>query len=96
MEQYKPVLEGMYFIYFCLIVAITGLFGWTIFWLVLRKEGNVRELFSEGSFLENLTVVGIVIATTSLGAIGVLSGQVCGAIISGIAGYVLGSKSRAK
>jgi hypothetical protein len=57
-EGYHPILEGIQFIYFCLIVAITSLIGWAVFFKVVsKKDGNVRELLSGGSFLENLTVV---------------------------------------
>ena len=57
-EGYHPILEGIQFIYFCLIVAIISLIGWAVFVKVVsKKDGNVRELLSGVSFLENLTVV---------------------------------------
>lgn len=65
---------------------------WTVFWatILLRKTEVERALLLPG-FLQTSTVFGIVAATTVLALAEVLEGQVVATILSGIAGYVLGT-----
>jgi predicted neutral ceramidase superfamily lipid hydrolase len=51
------------------------------------------ELFGRGDMVRLITAVTIVIAVTALAFGGVLSGEVTGTLLSGVAGYVLGGIS---
>ena len=85
-------LQGMELLWFSMIVTSATLLGWlVVFRVVQKKEETLGVLIAGGSFLQNLTVVGVVIATTCLGFVGVMRGELCATVFSGIAGYVLGS-----
>lgn len=90
-------LHGMELIWFSLIVAFTTLGGWAVVFNVIQKKSEtLGQLIAGGSFVQNLTVVGVVIATTSLGALGAMKGELCATVFSGIVGYVLGSMKARK
>jgi hypothetical protein len=80
-QFYMIVIAGM----------ITLMVGWLIFFIsVMKTKESVKELI-DGSFIQNLTVILIVVAVGYLAALKVLSSDLTGALLSGIVGYVLGS-----
>lgn len=86
-------ISGWQFIVFIFIVSFMTLVGWYIFFVAIKKSNeNVKDVLADNAFLENLIVVGVVIAITALGSIGIIKGELCATILSGIVGYVLGSK----
>jgi hypothetical protein len=64
---------------------------WGIFWLavILSKE-RIIDILVNQAFFRTVTVIGVIAATAVLSLAGKLEGSVTGAILSGIAGYVLG------
>lgn len=64
---------------------------WCIFWgaVILSKE-RIIDILTSPSFFRTVTVMGVIAATAVLSLAGRLDGNVTGAILSGIAGYVLG------
>lgn len=79
------------FTYLSLIVVIGFFLCWVTFW----KYGGIQQQAHLGSLggniLQMLTVVVIVAATALLAICGVLQGDLAASLLSGIAGYVLGS-----
>jgi hypothetical protein len=79
-------------IYRLSIIATAALVSmWVIFWgaAVLSKE-RIIDILSNPAFFRTVTVMGVIAATAVLSLAGKLDGNVTGAILSGIAGYVLG------
>jgi hypothetical protein len=77
------------------ILATLGLvLMWAIFWqAVIRAKESVTEVLDRPSFFRTVTVMGIVSSTVVLSLAGRLEGNITGAILSGIGGYVLGHLS---
>jgi uncharacterized membrane protein len=64
---------------------------WVIFWIaVIRSNESIIQILSNPAFFRTVTVMGVIAATAVLSLAGKLDGNVTGAILSGIAGYVLG------
>jgi hypothetical protein len=78
------------------ILATAGLvLMWGSFWLAaIRAKESVHEILASAGFFRTVTVMGIIAATVVLSLAGRLEGNMTGAILSGIAGYVLGQLSR--
>ena len=79
-------------IYQLSIIATAALVSmWVIFWgaAILSKE-RIIDILSNPAFFRTVTVMGVIAATAVLSLAGKLDGNVTGAILSGIAGYVLG------
>jgi hypothetical protein len=74
------------------ILATSGLaVMWTIFWIaVIRARENVTNILTSAGFFRTVTVMGVIASTVVLSLSGRLEGNITGAILSGIAGYVLG------
>ena len=79
-------------ILFLSTLATAGLaFMWWVFWRALVKSGgNVKEVLLSPSFFRTCTVMGVIAASVVLSLSGKLEGEITAAILSGIAGYVLG------
>ena len=77
------------------ILATTGLaFCWSAFWLAVTRRGeSVRGILASPGFFRTVAVMGVVAATAVLSLAGRLDGNITGAILSGIVGYVLGQLS---
>jgi hypothetical protein len=68
---------------------------WAIFWLVVwRRQESATEIVAKPEFFQIITVMGIVSATVVLSLAGRIDGNLTAAILSGIAGFVLGSVSQ--
>jgi len=76
-----------------LVVALIGCFAlcWGILFLSLRGRDEIMKvLLSEGNLLRMIAVGFIIASVGTLCLVGKLSGEVASAILSGVAGYVLG------
>lgn len=64
---------------------------WSVFWLAVVKRGeSIQEILLSSAFFRTVAVMGVIAATVVLSLAGKLEGNVTGAILSGIVGYVLG------
>jgi len=74
------------------VLATSGLVVmWATFWRTVAKSGgNIHEVLLSPAFFRTVCVMGIIAATVVLSLAGRLEGNITGAILSGIAGYVLG------
>lgn len=80
------------------LLATTGLsLAWAVFWLVAWHRGaNIAEIISRPELFRIITVMGVIAATAVLSLTNRIDGNLTGAILSGIVGYVLGSVSNRK
>ncbi|WP_020680270.1 hypothetical protein [Marinobacterium rhizophilum] len=77
------------------VLATVGLVVmWGLFWrAVAHSKENIMDILRSPSFFKTVTVMGVIAATVVLSLAGRLEGNITGAILSGIAGYVLGQLS---
>lgn len=77
------------------ILATAGIVAmWGMFWnAVAKSDENIMDILKSPSFFKVVTVIGVIAATVVLSLAGRLEGNITGAILSGIAGYVLGQLS---
>ena len=77
------------------VLATVGLvLMWVIFWFaIVRAKESVHDVLLSPGFFRTVTVMGVIAATVVLSLAGRLDGNVTGAILSGIVGYVLGQIS---
>lgn len=77
------------------ILATAGLvLMWGIFWhSAVRSQEKIMDILKSPSFFKTVTVMGVIAATVVLSLAGRLEGNITGAILSGIVGYVLGQLS---
>lgn len=77
------------------ILATAGLVVmWGMFWNAVAKSNeSIMDIMKSPSFFKTVTVMGVIAATVVLSLAGRLEGNITGAILSGIAGYVLGQLS---
>ncbi|ANG63376.1 hypothetical protein A8C75_13460 [Marinobacterium aestuarii] len=77
------------------VLATVGLVVmWGLFWrAVANSRENIMDILRSPSFFKTVTVMGVIAATVVLSLAGRLEGNITGAILSGIAGYVLGQLS---
>lgn len=78
------------------ILATTGLVVmWRTFWSAATKaNANVSEILVSSGFFRTVCVMGIISSTVVLSLAAKLDGNITGAILSGIVGYVLGQSER--
>lgn len=77
------------------VLATAGLvIMWGFFWIAVhRSKGDVAQILQSSSIFKIITVMGVIAATVVLSLAGRLDGNLTGAILSGIVGYVLGQLS---
>ena len=77
------------------VLATAGLvLMWGFFWYaIVRAKESVHEVLLSPGFFRTVTVMGVIAATVVLSLAGRLEGQITGAILSGIVGFVLGAVS---
>ncbi len=86
------VLEPMQFVYLMFGFAGTLIIIWVVFWLaIMRIKSNPITVVSNTGFLRIVTVGFTLSAVVILSLARILTGEIAGAIVSGIVGYVLGS-----
>lgn len=80
------------------ILATVGLVTmWWMFWRYVSKSNeNIFDIIKSPATFKIITVMGVVAATVVLSLAGRLEGNITGAILSGIVGYVLGQLSLKK
>jgi hypothetical protein len=67
---------------------------WSVFWYsVARSQEKIMDIILNPNFFKTVAVMGVIAATAVLSLAGRLEGNVTGAILSGIVGYVLGQMS---
>lgn len=93
-ELIRLVLYGTIIIV-CLAIIVFGIVAVIAFWRT--KSGAAKSfglLFQRGNFLRIATVILVIVATIFLAALGKIPENGAIAILSGVAGYVLGGLER--
>jgi hypothetical protein len=77
------------------VLATKGIVAmWGMFWnAVAKSDEKIMDILKSSSFFKTITVIGVIAATVVLSLAVRLDGNITGAILSGIAGYVLGHLS---
>jgi hypothetical protein len=85
-------------IFWLSVVATTALvLMWGTFWIAVLYSGeSIVHVLLNQTFFRTVTVMGVIAATAVLSLAGKLEGNITGAILSGIAGYVLGHITSSK
>ncbi len=80
------------------VLATVGLVTmWWQFWRSVEKsDESIFEIVKSPATFKIITVMGVIAATVVLSLAGRLDGNITGAILSGIVGYVLGQLSMRK
>jgi hypothetical protein len=85
-------IDADHFLWIFMVTAGMLLSGWIWFWwVVMKKQESPSQILFESSFLQNLTVIGVVCTSGLLALIGVIKGDLEATLLTGIVGYVLGS-----
>jgi len=81
------------YVWWLSILATAGLvLMWAAFWFVVWRRGeSIIEILTKPEFFKVVTVMGVIAATVVLSLANKIQGSLTAAILSGIAGYVLGS-----
>jgi hypothetical protein len=95
MESAKAVmgvqLNSEHIVWLSVLATLGLLACWGIFWqAIIRAKESVHDVLISPGFFRTVTVMGIIAATVVLSLAGRLDGNITGAILSGIAGFVLG------
>lgn len=86
------VFDSTQFVYLMFGFAGTLCVVWGFFWIaVMRAKTKPVEVINNSGFLRVITVGFTLSAVVILSLAQIISGELAGAIISGIVGYVLGS-----
>jgi hypothetical protein len=95
MNPSQPAELNPHYILWLSILATAGLvLMWGAFWLaVVRRQESVRDVLLSPAFFRTVVVMGVIAATVVLSLADRLEGNVTGAILSGVAGYVLGRRT---
>src|SRR4051812_7659355 len=95
MNEIEPVKLDQIGVLVLAALATVGLtVMWGAFWFsVYRAKENVHDILLSHGFFRTVTVMGVIAATAVLSLAGRIEGNVTGAILSGIVGYVLGALS---
>ncbi|HEV3027599.1 MAG TPA: hypothetical protein VG457_08515 [Planctomycetota bacterium] len=77
------------------LLATCGLvIMWVAFWIVVRlSRERVSSILLNPAFFRTIAVMGVIAATVVLSLAGRIEGNLTGAVLSGIVGYVLGTKT---
>lgn len=79
----------------CYLATGSIVLMWLSFWFVAWKSGErIRDILASAGFFRAVAIMGVVAATVVLSLAGGLESQLTAAILSGIAGYVLGATLR--
>lgn len=80
------------------VLILAGMAGgaivlmWCAFWITAARSGaDVTGILLSPGFFRTVTVIGVIAATGVLALAGRLESNLTGAILSGVAGYVLGT-----
>lgn len=87
-------LQSEYIVGLSVLATVGLIIMWAIFWNAAAKSNeSVHDVLLSPSFFRTVTVMGVIAATVVLSLAGRLDGNITGAILSGIVGYVLGQIS---
>lgn len=87
-------IKAEYIVGLAVLAAVCIVLMWCMFWhTVAKSQDSVIDVLKSPSFFKGSTVIGVIAATAVLSLAGRLDGNVSGAILSGIVGYVLGQLS---
>ncbi|MDO6562138.1 hypothetical protein Q4488_01975 [Amphritea sp. 1_MG-2023] len=87
-------LKPEYIVALSVLATAALVLMWGLFWhSVAKSQENVMDILRSPAFFKTVTVMGVIAATVVLSLAGRLEGNITGAILSGIAGYVLGQLS---
>lgn len=92
----EPISLPALYIMWLSVLATAGLIiMWVVFWLVAsRRNESIIDILLSPGFFKVIAVMGIIAATAVLALAGRLPSNLTAAILSGVAGYVLGSTVR--
>jgi hypothetical protein len=91
-NEYSQAIPPFYILIGGTIMAVATVIAWLSGARVIKaKNESIKELIEKTTFLQNVTVFAVVSSCTLLGLAGIIKGELVGAILSGIVGYVLGS-----
>ncbi|MEH6628868.1 MAG: hypothetical protein V7739_20705 [Motiliproteus sp.] len=87
-------LNPEYIVGLSILATVALVTMWGMFWnSVAKSNENIMDILKSPTFFKTVTVIGVIAATVVLSLAGRLDGNITGAILSGIAGYVLGQMS---
>lgn len=89
-------LSGTYVVALSILATLGLAVMWWTFWRAVAQHGEkVPAVLASGAFFRTVTVMGVIAATVVLSLSGRMDGTLTAAILSGIAGYVLGQTGKA-
>ena len=99
-EQVKNVAEALkpeYIVGLSVLATLGLVVMWWMFWRSVAKSNeSIFEIIKSPATFKIITVMGVIAATVVLSLARQLEGNITGAILSGIVGYVLGQLSLKK
>lgn len=99
-EQAKSVAEALkpeYIVGLSVLATLGLVIMWWMFWRSVAKSNeSIFEIIKSPATFKIITVMGVIAATVVLSLARQLEGNITGAILSGIVGYVLGQLSLKK
>lgn len=94
MVESSVQLKPEYIIGLSILATVALVTMWGIFWSsVAKSQENIMDILKSPAFFKTVAVMGVIAATVVLSLAGRLEGNITGAILSGIVGYVLGQLS---
>ena len=80
-----------------ILATISIVLMWWVFWNKIKTDTEkATDVLMNPSFFKTVAVIGVIAAVAVLSLAGRLEGNITGAILSGIVGYVLGQSSGPK
>ena len=89
-------LAQMMLIAFAIVIAGAAVVYATMFWKGNFSGASIARILQQTDVPKLATIILIVLAASLLGLLGVIAGEAVIALLSGIAGYVLGNRSAPK
>lgn len=96
-QNISEVLKPEYIVGLSVLATLGLVVMWWMFWRsVAKSDESIFEIIKSPATFKIITVMGVIAATVVLSLAGQLEGNITGAILSGIVGYVLGQLSLKK
>ena len=96
-QNISEVLKPEYIVGLSVLATLGLVVMWWMFWRwVAKSDESIFEIIKSPTTFKIITVMGVIAATVVLSLAGQLEGNITGAILSGIVGYVLGQLSLKK
>lgn len=93
----KEALKQEYVVLLSILATLGLVIMWWLFWRsVARSNESIFNIIKSTATFKIITVMGVIAATVVLSLADRLEGNITGAILSGIVGYVLGQLSSKK